>query len=196
MNTSFQSVPVSTVNAEPPRLIDRIVLAGFMGAGKSTVGRLLASELGWQFTDTDAEIERRCGRSIAEMFRHEGEAVFRRRESLAMARALGQHHAVIALGGGAPEFLTNRLLLEQTPRTAVIFLDAPFDVLFDRCVMQEGTAVRPVFMDAQSAAERYALRAPYYRRCAQFQVRTQHQTPTATVTAILALLESNAKMIP
>ena len=167
---------------------DRIVLTGFMGAGKSTVGRLLAAELGWQFVDVDAEVEARYGCTVAEMFAEAGEAEFRRRESAAIARALGRGNVVIALGGGAPETLTNRLLLEQTARTAVVFLDAPFEVLFDRCVLQEGAAVRPLLMDAEGAAARFRQRAPMYRRCAQHHIPTADQHPQETVAAVLDLL--------
>ena len=168
----------------------RIVLTGFMGAGKSTVGRLLAAELGWRFIDIDAEVEAKYGVTIAAMFAAEGEEVFRRRESAAIARALGQKQAVIALGGGAPEILTNRLLLEQTALTAAIFLDAPFNVLFDRCVLQEGAAVRPVLMDATAAAARFQLRIPFYRRCAQHRVETAAQEPHETVATIIEALRS------
>ncbi len=176
--------------AKPLLAARRIVLTGFMGAGKSTIGRLLATELGWRFLDTDTEVERRHGQTVAETFRKEGEAVFRRREALAIARALGQENVVIALGGGAPEFLNNRLLLEQTPDTAVVFLDAPFDVLFDRCVMQEGTSVRPLMLHAETAAERYRLRTPFYHRCAGFRVATAGQTPRETSIGILHLLRA------
>lgn len=169
---------------------DRIVLTGFMGAGKSTVGRLLAAEMGWQFADMDTEVEEKYGCSIADMFEEVGETVFRRRESAAIARALGRHHVVIALGGGAPEMLTNRLLLEQTANTAVIFLDAPFEVLFDRCVLQEGAAVRPLLLDAEDAGERFRTRVPFYRRCAQHHVATVNQQPEETAEHILARLRS------
>ena len=167
---------------------DRIVLTGFMGAGKSTVGRLLAAELGWEFLDVDALVEQRSGSSIADIFATHGEAVFRRRESAAIARALGTQHAVIALGGGAPEELTNRLLLEQTPGTAVIFLDAPFAVLFDRCVLQEGAAIRPVLQDPAGAADRFRRRTPHYVRSAHHRISTEDSTPRKTAQAILECL--------
>lgn len=180
--TTESPIPTAPLSA------DRIVLTGFMGAGKSTVGRLLAAELGWQFADVDAEVEARYGASIAQIFAEHGETEFRRRESAAIARALGRGNVVIALGGGAPETLTNRLLLEQTERTAVIFLDAPFEVLFDRCVLQEGAAVRPLLMDAEAAAQRFRQRAPIYRRCAKHHVDTADHHPQQTVAAVLALL--------
>jgi shikimate kinase len=176
--------------ATAPLSADRIVLTGFMGAGKSTVGRLLAARLGWQFVDVDVEVEARYGCTIAQMFAEAGEAEFRRRESAAIARALGQQNIVIALGGGAPEMLTNRLLLEQTVRTAVVFLDAPFEVLFDRCVLQEGAAVRPLLLDAAAAAERFRMRAPVYRRCAKHQIATADQDPSETAAAVMQLLRA------
>lgn len=177
-----------TVPATPLLTSSRIVLIGFMGAGKSTVGRLLAARLGWEFVDTDLAVEQKHGCSIAELFAREGEDRFRQRESVQLARALGQHQAVIAVGGGAPESLTNRLLLEQTPSTTVIFLDAPFPVLFDRCVLQEGAATRPVLQDAEAAERRFQARMPLYRRCAQHHIRTEVLDPAATVAEVLCAM--------
>ncbi len=188
MTTLLDSATAAPAIDNTTLTAQRIVLTGFMGAGKSTVGRLLAAELGWRFIDIDAEVEAKYGMTIAAMFAAEGEEVFRRRESAAIARALGQSHAVIALGGGAPEILTNRLLLEQTAMTAAVFLDAPFEVLFDRCVLQEGAAVRPVLMDAAAAAERFHLRTPHYRRCARLHIATAEQAPQETAAAILEAL--------
>ena len=188
MTTLLDSATATPTITETTITAQRIVLTGFMGAGKSTVGRLLAAELGWRFIDVDAEVERKYDMTIADMFAVEGEEVFRRRESGAIARALGLKHVVIALGGGAPEILTNRLLLEQTAQTAAVFLDAPFTVLFDRCVLQEGAAVRPVLMDAAVAAERFHLRTPFYRRCSQHHIATAEQVPQETVAAILRAL--------
>ena len=188
--TTLMTEPDLTTSlfAALPAATQRIVLTGFMGAGKSTVGRLLAAELGWEFVDVDQQIEARAGMTIAEIFATGGEVVFRRKESAEIARALGRERVVIALGGGAPEMLTNRLLLEQTAATSVVFLDAPFEVLFDRCVMQEGAAVRPVLMDAEAAAMRFKQRAPHYRRCAQHHVATADQAPQETAAEVLRLL--------
>ena len=119
--TQIQNMP----NNEPgrtqaPAHLRRLVLTGFMGAGKSTVGRLLAARLNWQFLDLDAHLEARTGATIPQLFERHGEAHFRRLESTALASALGRDHTVLALGGGTPEELTNRLLLEQTPATFTI----------------------------------------------------------------------------
>ena len=191
MNSLLQGSPIpsTSMNQLPPD-VQRIVLIGFMGAGKSTIGRLLARSLGWNFVDTDSEVEVKHACTVAEMFLADGEAVFRRRESSALARALGQAKSVIAVGGGAPEILTNRLLLEQTPGSVVVFLDAPFEVLFDRCVLQEGAAIRPVLVDPVAAAERFQQRAPFYRRCAGLHVQTGALGAEETVQHLLSALLS------
>jgi shikimate kinase len=178
---------------ELPPSLRRIVLTGFMGAGKSTVGRLLAARLGWTFLDLDNHLESRAGLTVPEIFALHGEPHFRRLESSALASALGCPNTVIALGGGTPELLTNRLLLEQTPGTVTIFLDAPFPVLFDRCVLQEIS--RPILADPAAAQLRFEQRHPHYRRLAQHTVDTSSSdlTPGATVDAVLAALKPTSK---
>lgn len=177
-----------------PPAIRRIVLTGFMGAGKSTVGRLLAQRLGWTFLDLDAHLEARAGASVPELFESHGEAHFRRLESSALASALRQTEIILALGGGAPETLTNRLLLEQTPGTLTVFLDAPFATLFDRCMLQAlnpGSATaprdadRPNLRDPEAAQSRFNARLPLYRRLARITVDTASLEQAHTVAAIL-----------
>jgi len=178
--------------ALPPELpsnLRHIVLTGFMGAGKSTVGRLVAARLGWKFLDLDQHLEARAGLSVPEIFALHGEAHFRRLESSALASALGQPRTVLALGGGTPEVLTNRLLLEQTPGTAIIFLDAPFPALFDRCVLQ-GIS-RPVLADPAAAELRFAARHPLYRRLARHTIETADAAPEQTALALIAALARN-----
>jgi shikimate kinase len=171
-----------------PANLRRIVLTGFMGAGKSTVGRLLASHLGWDFLDLDKHLENRTGSTIPELFAGHGESHFRRLESTALASALGRSETVLALGGGTPEEITNRLLIEQTPNTIAIFLDAPFPALFDRCMLQE--IARPVLADPVAAELRFARRRPLYLRMAALTVDTSTHTPEETVEAILAALNN------
>src|SRR5215468_65391 len=132
MNTQTATETETQPQPTVPAGIQRIALTGFMGAGKSTVGRLLATRLGWNFLDLDTHLEQRAGLTVPQIFSEQGEARFRRLESTALASALAQRSTVIALGGGVPESLTNRLLLEQTPGTFTVFLDAPFPILFDR----------------------------------------------------------------
>lgn len=164
----------------------RLVLTGFMGAGKSTIGRILASRLGWTFLDLDAHLEQRTGATIPQLFERHGEAHFRRLESTALASALGRSQTVLALGGGTPEGLTNRLLLEQTPATFTVFLDAPFPILFDRCMMQN--IARPILEDPEAAQLRFSSRHPLYLRLAGLTIDTAALTPDQTVTTLIAAL--------
>jgi shikimate kinase len=175
------------ITAQPPVVpphLRRLVLTGFMGAGKSTIGRLLAARLHWDFLDLDAHLEARASATIPQLFALHGEARFRRLESTALASALARTSTVLALGGGAPEELTNRLLLEQTPGTFTIFLDAPFPTLFDRCMLQD--IARPVLADPSAAELRFAHRHPLYLRLAALTIDTTDLTPDQTVEAILA----------
>ena len=170
-----------------PSHLKRIVLTGFMGAGKSTTGRLLASLLGWNFLDLDAHLETRAGASIPELFSQHGEAHFRRLESSALASVLSRSNTVIALGGGTTEILTNRLLLEQTPGTCTVFLDASFETLFDRCLLQG--LDRPVLADLDQARARFTQRQPGYRRLARVTLNTEALSADETVVQLFALLE-------
>ncbi|GAC1417890.1 MAG: shikimate kinase [Acidobacteriaceae bacterium] len=186
------SAPLSRTAVAPPGVL-RVVLTGFMGAGKTTVGRLLAEHLGWELLDLDAHIEARTGLTVPAIFEAHGEPHFRRLESGALASALGRKHVVLALGGGTPEVLTNRLLLEQTPGTSTVFLDAPFPALFDRCMLQalavaEGATLRPVLSDPVAAEARFAARQPLYRRLARITVMTAELTPEETAAVVLELL--------
>jgi shikimate kinase len=206
--------PAASQTAEPanpltlPAHLRRIVLTGFMGAGKTTVGRLLAARLGWDFLDLDASIESRTGLAVPSIFAAHGEAHFRQLESQALAASLGRSNIVLALGGGAPESLTNRLLIEQTPATATIFLDAPFATLFDRCMMQAlnpapasaapATAApvspgqaRPILTDPAAAEARFLARQPIYRRLAHHTISTASLSTEETVTALLARLHAS-----
>jgi shikimate kinase len=182
-----------------PSSLRRLILTGFMGAGKTTVGRRLADRLGWEFLDLDALIEQRAGLSVPAIFATHGEEHFRRLESTALVSALGRRNLVLALGGGTPEMLTNRLLLEQTPGTVSIFLDAPFSALFDRCMLQAlsvspaaGTAdpIRPLLSDPTAAESRFITRQPIYRRLARLTIPTAELTPEQTITLLLNRLSS------
>jgi shikimate kinase len=173
-----------------PAHLKRLVLTGFMGAGKSTIGRLLASRLSWDFLDLDTHLEHRTGTTIPQLFRDHGEARFRRLESTALVSALARTNTILALGGGTPEDLTNRLLLEQTPSTFTIFLDAPFPTLFDRCMLQDIS--RPVLEDPAAAQLRFARRHPLYSRISRLTIDTTAFTPDQTVEAILAGLHQTS----
>ncbi len=122
--------------------LSRLILTGFMGAGKSTVGAILAREMGWQFIDLDDVIEATSQRTIAEIFRDYGEADFRRREREAVEQLSNQEQIVLALGGGAVEDESIRSLLLHPPDNCLVFLEAPLPELLARCTVgAKGTAL-------------------------------------------------------
>jgi shikimate kinase len=174
----------------------RIVLTGYMGAGKTTVGRLLAQQLRWPFVDLDDAIVQAEGQSIASLFATIGEAAFRVRETAALARELAHAPLVLALGGGAIESETNRALLASTSETQVVFLEAPLEVLLARCEQQQAqpnATVRPVLADPQRWMQRYAERLPYYRM-AHHALATADQGPAETVQTLLRSLHFPLQM--
>jgi len=139
----------------------RIYLVGFMGAGKTTVGRNVAYRLGWSFVDLDREIERRAGRTIPEIFEREGEEGFRAREAEALrVVAEGERERlVVATGGGALTRAENRALIRATGRS--VFLDAPLDLLFER--IERSPRVRPLYPGREQARRLYESRLDHYR---------------------------------
>src|SRR5438105_15161567 len=111
----------------PPSLV---FLVGFMGSGKTTVGRALAAVMGWRFADLDQLIEAREGRSIREIFETRGEAEFRRIEHEAIAACREMSETVIALGGGAFIADANRALISALGMS--VWLDCPLEICLDR----------------------------------------------------------------
>jgi shikimate kinase len=139
-----------------------IFLVGFMGAGKTSVGKALAARLGWAFEDLDVRIETREGRAVEQIFRESGEPAFRLAETAALREALfalGAAPRVIALGGGAFVQAENAALL-ATPGLATVFLDGPVGVLFERCYKQ--AVDRPLRGDLEQFRKLYELRRPLY----------------------------------
>jgi shikimate kinase len=176
----------------PPPGLDRLVLTGFMGSGKTSVGRVLAQRLGWRFLDLDREIERREGRSVPAIFAESGEAAFRHAESATLVSLLGERHVVLALGGGTPEELGNRLVLEQTPHTCVVYLDAPLATLLDRCRAESATpggVDRPLLAEAET---RFHGRRRVYQRIARHTLETSALPVESVASAILELLDAAA----
>lgn len=109
---------------------DKVYLVGFMGAGKTTVGRALARRLDWRFEDIDACVERAEGRDVAAIFRQSGEPYFRARERQALVDLLPARGVVVATGGGTMVDPANRELMSRDGVLA--WLDAPFATVADR----------------------------------------------------------------
>ncbi len=171
----------SPANQSAP--VRRIVLTGFMGSGKSTVGPLVAQRLGWSFLDVDNVIEAEAGCTIAELFARHGEAAFRDREHAAIARLAGGEALVLALGGGAIEREATRGLLRNGPGTLLVHLEVELATTLARC---RGTEqIRPILADQANLASRYERRLPLYRT-AHVSIGVDALTPAEAADAIVA----------
>ncbi len=171
---------------------ERIVLTGFMGAGKSTVGRIVAERLGWEFVDLDDVIVEAAGKSIAALFDSVGETAFRAQEHQALHSVLARPRMVLALGGGAIETAANRDLLQASASTRVVFLEAPLGTLLERCQQQQaqpGAAARPVLADLENLLQRFTLRLPHYRT-AHITVRTTGKDAASVADELLRQLQA------
>ncbi|MGB6745056.1 MAG: shikimate kinase [Terracidiphilus sp.] len=160
----------------------RIVLTGFMGSGKSTVGPLLAARLGWSFVDVDDVIEAEAGCTIAELFTRHGEARFRDLEHATIARLAAGDGLVLALGGGAIERAETRELLLSAPGTLLVHLEVALETTLARCAGTEHT--RPILADRANLANRYQRRLPLYRT-AHVSLIVDALTPEQAAEAIV-----------
>ena len=154
-----------------------LVLVGPPGAGKSTVGRLLATRLGMAFRDTDADIVEAAGKPIAEVFIDDGEQHFRALERAAVVRALTEHDGVLSLGGGA--------VLSEATRAAladhrVALLDVDLSHATGRVGLNRDRPVLALNPRAQLKAL-LEQRMPLYREVADLTVDTNDRSPTEVV---------------
>ncbi|MCM2429559.1 shikimate kinase [Streptomyces sp. RKAG337] len=162
-----------------------VVLVGPPGAGKSTVGKLLAARLGTTYRDTDADVARTAGKSIPEIFINDGEDHFRQLELAAVTDALAEHTGVLALGGGAIMSPVARSLLRGRP---VVFLDVGVNDAVKRVGLD---APRPLLAVAprQQWRELMEKRRPLYTEVARAVVATDDRTPEDAAEAVLDALE-------
>jgi shikimate kinase len=152
-----------------------VCLVGFMGAGKTSVGLVLAQLLGWRFTDLDDVVEAREHRRIAEIFRDSGESAFRQAERSALQQILSRIDAeplVLALGGGAFVQTENAKALRQAGMP-VVFLDATVEELHRRCAPSGDQ--RPLFQDQERFRKLYEERHSSYMN-ADLRVETDGRT--------------------
>ncbi len=163
----------------------RIVLVGLPGAGKSTVGRLVAERLGWDFVDLDAEIERRIGRAIAALFAEVGESGFRDLESAATTAMAARQRVVIATGGGWVERRSNSDAVRAGAMT--VFLRVSPAVAMARLGADGGG--RPLLATPKpekALGELLARREPMYLQ-AQHTVSVDSLSPAELASSIVAL---------
>jgi shikimate kinase len=158
-----------------------IVLMGFMGTGKSEVGRRLAQRLGRAFVDTDQLIEERAGKRVAAIFADDGEPAFRALERAAVAEAAGRGGAVVAVGGGAVLDPENVRCLRDAG--VLVYLTAPPDVILRR--VGDGGS-RPLLQgDPRVAVTRLlAERGPVYASTADVTIDTSEHTADEVVREI------------
>lgn len=162
-------------------LVRPIVLVGFMGAGKSKIGRLLAERLGVPFADSDAEIEREFGLPVPEIFATHGEPSFRAAEQRVIAELLGKPLRVIAVGGGAFVDPENQRLVNASADT--IWLDPPFEIIAERIARSNS---RPLASSrsVDELRELWEQRRPSYAG-AHLRIETADDDPQRVVDAIL-----------
>ena len=182
MNPS--SLPESRVPSasNPTAPIRRVVLTGFMGSGKSTIGPLLAKRLGWTFLDADDVIVSETGMPISRFFAQHGEPAFRDLEHATITRLALTDSLVLALGGGAIERAATRDFLRTAPGTLLVHLEVTLETTLARC---RGTEhIRPVLADQANLARRYEHRLPLYRT-AHLSIPVDALTPEQVVATIL-----------
>lgn len=161
-----------------------IWLAGFMGSGKSTAGKLLAKKLGWQFVDLDAEIERTAGKPIPEIFAEQGEDAFRDLEHQQLLNQIRNSRkggaCVVALGGGAYAAQRNREAIEDCG--VALWLDPPFPILWARVA---GNDKRPLAKDPE------AFKTLYDRRRNSYALAPYRIVADTSEAAVVEILELN-----
>ena len=166
----------------------RIVLIGYRGTGKTSVGQLVAQSLGYQCLDADVELERTAGSTIKQIFESEGEEGFRQREAAVVDSLCQRTNVVLALGGGAVLRKTNRETIAQ-PGNFVVWLHAPAETLYHRIHADATSATRRPSLTARGALEEIEhllkVREPLYRECADWKLDTQSKSLAEVADAIV-----------
>jgi shikimate kinase len=159
-----------------------IFLVGFMGAGKTTVGRALARRLGYDFFDLDEMIQRRAGKSVKQIFSDSGEAEFRRLEAAAIQSCRDYRKAVVALGGGTYVSEANRDMLRGMGKA--VWLDCPIELCLARI---RGNSSRPLLGDKRQMKSLLKTRLPSYM-LADFAVKTGFRSAEEIASEIIKLM--------
>ncbi|KAB2951304.1 shikimate kinase [Heliorestis acidaminivorans] len=162
-----------------------IVLIGFMGTGKSTVGKILAHKIAYEFIDTDREIERVTGLTITQIFDNHGEQRFRSEETVMARKVSEKTKKVISTGGGIVLRQENVTALRSTG--IIIELSARPEIIWQRISRRTHRPLIRKEMDAQVIAEMMAQREPYYQ-CADYRIDTSEKTLVQVVEEIAQIL--------
>jgi shikimate kinase len=180
-------MPDNTPNTEPAQLPsslpERFFFTGYMGAGKTTVGRMLARHIGFQFIDTDKELTKRHGKSMTQLFETLGEQAFREAELNLIQELSTARRLVISTGGGT--LVRDEPLHVAKSSGTIIYLKAPVEVLFERVIFSPKD--RPM-LDVPNAeevfTERFKAREPFYRQ-AHIHVDADRRHPERVINQIL-----------
>lgn len=165
------------------KVLPSLILVGPMGAGKSTIGRLLAKQLHRNFVDTDHHIEENTGADIPWIFAIEGEAGFRQRETKALKKLIKHPKQILATGGGVVMKEENRHLLKQAG--LVIFLHADVETQWQRTKRDHNRPLINQKNPKQVLQELYDLRLPLYREVAHIEVMSKKMSTKKMAMLVL-----------
>ena len=169
---------------------ENIYLIGFMGAGKSTIGKRLARKMDWKFVDTDFYIQKLAGMNILDIFFEKGEKVFRRMESAVVRKVSVGKRQVIALGGGA--FLSDRNRKRIRRSGISIYLKAKISTLEGR--LKKVRKKRPLLRTGASVRALMRVRRMYYEK-ADLKIQTDGQAPSQSTSEIVKKLMRTGKVL-
>jgi shikimate kinase len=169
------------------KIPSKIFLIGPMGAGKSTIGKQLASALKLTFEDTDNEIQRRTGVDIPTIFEFEGEEGFRKREAAVIDELTQLDQRVVATGGGAVLLPENRRNLAA--RGYVIYLHCSTDQQYERTAKDKGRPLLDTENPKETLDELMEERLPLYRETADLEVTTEQRGAASVVKEIISKIE-------
>jgi len=170
--------------------VTNLVLVGVPGAGKSTVGKLLADQLGRSFFDSDVEIETRLGKSVSDIFTQDGESKFRETEAQVISDLLAKDNLVVSLGGGS---LLNETTRELVKQNTVVWLVVNLAGAVSRVGLNRN---RPLLLGnvRGQLADLMQAREPLYVDVATHKVDTSEMSASAVVTAIIALVSNSQEI--
>lgn len=168
---------------------NNIILIGFMGCGKSTIGRLLSEKTGYEFMDTDLEIEQREGRTISSIFEKEGEEYFRNLETQVVEELLTKEKGlIVSVGGGLPVRSKNREILLQLG--IVIYLKTKPETIYERVKEDTGRPLLQTEDPKKRIKEMMQDREEKYREASHYNLWTDEKNPEEIMEEILGLLKN------
>ena len=169
----------------------KICLIGFMGSGKSCVGRLLAKSLDYDFLEMDSQISQDCnGLSISEIFETLGQEHFRKCEELVAKSISETEQLVVSTGGGVVEY-PKTLSSLKNGNSLLVFLDTSLEEITKRLSSEEEKSKRPLFCEPQQFANLYHRRLPLYREAADIELLTDTLTPEKIAATIISQINSS-----